>query len=199
MAIFTIIGGNGDTGRELVLQLLKMDKSIVGEVRAVIRNAHVASRKPALHIDLLRLAGNDNRLLIVASDCTDSAAMTDALKDANFVYFCASGSREGYYAVKAVDCSAVQIVAQAALANKVERVVLISSQLTDPKNRWNPTRIFLNSILISGLFHPKGLMDLKFEGECKLRNSGQPYTIVRPARLVNGPASSPSTVRAGRF
>jgi hypothetical protein len=49
--------------------------------------------------------------------------------------------------------------------------------------RFYPVRVLLNNIRWS-------LMDNKFAGEQQLRQSGLPYTIVRPGGLGNGPAGT---------
>ncbi len=70
----------------------------------------------------------------------------------------------------------VQGVANTAEAAKkvgAERVVLVSSALVTPKNRFHPIRLILNNIRW-------GLMDSKYRGEELLRKSSVPYTIVRP-------------------
>lgn len=187
MSIFAVIGGNGSTGREIIFQLLRMNINLVLEVRAVIRNAHAAERKPDIHIDLLRTASLDTRLSLISGDCTKPLEITAALKGVQVVFFCASGSREGFQTVQDVDSDGVRIVAEAAVFNNVERMILVSSQLVHPKNKWNPIRIFLNT-MSTGLFHGKGLMDLKWDGEQYLRQSGVTYTIIRPPRLSTGTA-----------
>eukprot|EP00983_Pelagomonas_calceolata_P063370 1147689-Pelagomonas_calceolata.AAC.10 len=49
-------------------------------------------------------------------------------------------------------------VAEVAKQAGAEQVVLVSSMLVTPKNRWNPIRLLLNNIRW-------GLMDEKFNGE----------------------------------
>ncbi len=70
----------------------------------------------------------------------------------------------------------MQGVGNTAIAAKklgVERVVLVSSALVTPKNRFHPIRLILNNIRW-------GLMDSKYRGENLLRESSVSYTIVRP-------------------
>lgn len=45
----------------------------------------------------------------------------------------------------------------------------------DPRNKYNPTRLLLNSPFITGRagWFRKGMMDLKFEGENILRKTGK--------------------------
>lgn len=67
----------------------------------------------------------------------------------------------------------VSNTAEAAKSAGVERLVLVSSALVTPKNRFHPIRLILNNIRW-------GLMDAKFRGEELLRASSVPYTVVRP-------------------
>lgn len=73
----------------------------------------------------------------------------------------------------------LQKTTTAAQAAGVEQVVVISSRLVNPKNRFHPIRVLLNNIKYS-------LMDYKFEGEEFVRKSGMGYTIVRPGGLKGG-------------
>lgn len=50
------------------------------------------------------------------------------------------------------------------------QVLLLSSQLVHPDNRWSPIRAILNTIN-TGLFAWQGMMDFKYEGENLLRAS----------------------------
>eukprot|EP01047_Picozoa_sp_COSAG01_P102569 COSAG01_NODE_32137_length_585_cov_203.199588_2_plen_55_part_01 len=50
------------------------------------------------------------------------------------------------------------------------QVLLVSSQLVHPDNRWSPIRAILNTIN-TGLFAWQGMMDFKYEGENLLRAS----------------------------
>lgn len=53
----------------------------------------------------------------------------------------------------------------------------------NPHCRFHPVRILLNNIRWS-------LMDNKWASEQKLRQSGIPYTVVKPGGLNNGPAGT---------
>ena len=66
-------------------------------------------------------------------------------------------------------------------------LVLVSSCLVSPHNRWHPIRIMLNNF-------KWGLMDQKFKAEEYIRNSGLKYTIVRPGGLKDGPAGEKTLV-----
>lgn len=134
-------------------------------------------RDPSKHADKFP---QSDRLEVVAGDATDRASLDAALAGARGVIFAASGS--GYWSADPVDHRGVVNTAAAAkAAGGVERVVLVSSMLTDPANRWHPVRILLNNIRY-------GLMDAKFKGEEALKASGVAWTVVRPGGLKNGPA-----------
>ena len=68
--------------------------------------------------------------------------------------------------------------------NCMARLLLLTSQLVHPANRFNLIRGILNTVN-TGLFHWSGMMDFKFAGEKLLRLSGIDYTIVRPGRLLD--------------
>ena len=106
------------------------------------------------------------------------------------IFFAAAG--KGYESSKAVDRYGPREVGKAAAAAGIPRIVLISSQLVDRSqgNRFNFIRGLLNTIN-TGMFHWKGMMDFKYEGEQYLKASGvQSWTILRPGRLGNGKKGS---------
>jgi uncharacterized protein YbjT (DUF2867 family) len=115
---------------------------------------------------------------VVAGDVTDEASLQKAFAGCKGVIFAASASTY-WKGPKDVDYLGVQKTALAAKGAEVERVVLVSSRLVNPTNRFHPIRILLNNI-------KWGLMDNKFLGEEALRNSGQDYCIVRPGGLTGG-------------
>lgn len=78
------------------------------------------------------------------------------------------------------------VVADAAKAASLARVVLVSSNLVSPHNKWHPIRLMLNNF--RGPFSGQHIMDAKWKGEARLRSSGVPYTIVRPGGLTDAPA-----------
>jgi uncharacterized protein YbjT (DUF2867 family) len=167
-----VFGAGGPTGLECVKRLLEVTNL---PVRAVVR-------KPDAHADKLKAAAGNKatRLEVVAGDVTDPASLPPTLTDASGVIFAASG--KGYWSAKSVDEQGVKnVVDAAAAAGGVQRVVLVSSMLTHPSNRFNPIRILLNNIRW-------GLMDHKYAGEEALRNSSLSWTVVRPAGLSSGPA-----------
>uniref|UniRef100_A0A7S3LSC9 NAD(P)-binding domain-containing protein n=1 Tax=Aplanochytrium stocchinoi TaxID=215587 RepID=A0A7S3LSC9_9STRA len=177
--IFVIIGAKGGLGAEIVKRLAEKSPDEVSEIRCLVRNPS------AVPSDLLPT--QDERVKVMHGDATKASTLKKPFKDAQAVFFAAQGQK--YKGICEVDRDSCQIVADVALEQGVPRVLLVSSMLTDPRNRFALTRMILNSPIItgfSGFCHRKGMMDLKFQGENLLRQSGQPYTIVRPGHLING-------------
>lgn len=139
-------------------------------------------RSPEKYSDTFAaLSTKPDSLKVVAGDVTAPATLPEVVRDCDGgVIFAASGAT--FFSAKSVDFQGVANVAQAVreTGSKVGRVVLVSSCLTTPKNRFHPIRIILNNIRW-------GLMDNKFKGEEALRQSGVAYTIVRPGGLSDGP------------
>lgn len=74
-----------------------------------------------------------------------------------------------------VDYGGVKNLVDAAMAEKVDRFVLLTAiGVTDPAHPFNKVT--------------RGALTWRFKGEQYLRQSGIPYTIVRPGGLVNEPA-----------
>ena len=186
MPTFVVLGSNGGTGREIVSWLLSKPAAEVSLVRAVVRDPSTVPEDAFPDV-------SDGRLEILAGN----VSMPETLPlhgDVRVVFFAAAG--KGYASSKAVDRHGPRIVGKAAAAAGIPRVVLISSQLVDLSqgNRFSIIRGLLNTIN-TGIFHWKGMMDFKYEGEEYLKVSGvQSWTILRPGRLGNGPAGSSGTL-----
>lgn len=172
--VYVVIGAKGGTGRELVHRLAERSADEVSEIRALVRDP---STLPAGALP------DDPRVKLMAGDCSDAASMATHATGAEGIFFAASG--KGWKLAQAVDRDGVGLVANAAKAAGVRRVLLVSSQLVHPDNRWNPIRGILNTV-VTGPFHKEGLMDFKYAGENLLRSSGQEYTICRPGQLTDG-------------
>ena len=100
------------------------------------------------------------------------------MKDVEAVVFTASGSAwSGEGSGHDVDYKGVEACAAAAKAAGVRKFVLVSCFLVSDRQRFSLTRFFMNI----GPGWRK--MDAKWAGECALRASGVPYTIVRPGAL----------------
>lgn len=173
MAVYVVLGARGGTGREIVKRLAALPGADISEIRAVVRDpAKVeAGSMP-----------DSERVKLLAGDCTEPESLREVFTGASGVFFAASG--KGFEGAQAVDQNGVQSVAKLAKELNAGRVVLVSSQLTHPSNKFHPIRGILNTIE-TGLFHRRGFMDFKFEGEQGLRHSGQDYCIVRPGQLAD--------------
>mmetsp|Transcript_11835 Transcript_11835/g.13763 ORF Transcript_11835/g.13763 Transcript_11835/m.13763 type:complete len:254 (+) Transcript_11835:126-887(+) len=184
--VFVVIGAKGGTGAEMVKRLAEKSPDEVSEIRCVVRNPD------SVRADLLPA---DKRVKILKGDATNYDSLLEHFSDAEAVFFAAQG--KGYYTIRDVDRDSMRILGEAALEKGVKRVVLLSSMLVDPRNRFRPIRILLNSPFITGcagFVHSKGMMDLKYEGEKILRKTGQAYTIIRPGHLYDGPLASAKIV-----
>lgn len=177
MATHLVLGANGGTGAHIVRALLSRPPTEVAKIRAVVRTPSKVTQ------DWISGVRRDARVELLAGDVTKPESLD--FRNVDTVYFACAGS--GYELCQAVDRDGVHATAKLCKANGVRRLVLISSGLVDPdSNRWSFIRGVLNTIN-TGLFHVKGMMDFKFEGEQLLRSSGQEYTILRPGRLGEGP------------
>jgi len=159
--MIAVLGAGGTTGLECVRKLLANGSP----VRAVVRSVE-------------KYAGCFGGAEVVSGDVTDQASLVNAFAGCQGVVFAASASTF-WDGPRETDYLGVEKTAKAAETAGVGRVVLVSSRLVDPANRFNPIRIVLNNVKYS-------LMDYKFRGEEVLRNSGQEYCIVRPGGLVGG-------------
>jgi len=173
MSVYVVLGARGGTGCEIVRRLTEQPASEVAEIRAVVRDPTKVSEG---------LFGEDTRVKLLAGDCAQVDSLRKPLAGAAGVFFAAAG--KGHDGSQAVDQTGVAEVAKLAKEVGVGRLVLVSSQLVHPNNRFHFVRALLNTF-VTGLFHRRGMMDFKFEGEQLLRASGQEYCIVRPGRLVD--------------
>jgi uncharacterized protein YbjT (DUF2867 family) len=79
-----------------------------------------------------------------------------------------------------VDAEGIQaLVAAGVAAGGIERFVFVSSCGVERKDQ-----------LPYSLLNAYGVLDAKQQGEAAIIQSGLPYTIIRPGRLINGPFTS---------
>jgi uncharacterized protein YbjT (DUF2867 family) len=172
-AMIAVIGAGGATGLECVRKLVASGQA----VRAVVRS-------------IAKYDGKFEKAEVVQGDVTDVESLTKAFSGCKTVVFAASASAyRGAGGPYEVDYLGVQKTVEAAKAAGVEKLVLISSRLVNPKKRFHPIRIILNNIKYS-------LMDYKFMGEEFLRGCGLEYTIVRPGGLQGGEGGTGMKPRA---
>jgi uncharacterized protein YbjT (DUF2867 family) len=151
-----VAGATGQTGRRIVDQLLKEGVT----VRALVRDrAKAQSELPA---DVEMVVGdvlNPGSLIAALADCQFLLSATGAAP---------SFDPTGPYKV---DYEGNKNLVDAAKNASVERFVMVSS------------------LCVSKLFHPLnlfwGVLYWKQQAEDYLKNSGVPYTIVRPGGLKN--------------
>lgn len=184
-----VFGAGGPTGYETV-------KALAADPAFKKSTIVAAVRDPNKYIDRwapIAAEGAGATVVPVAADVTDPASVEAALKKASpctGVVFAASGTT--YWSAASVDRDGVRNVAAAAAALPSKpRVVLVSSMLTHPDNRWHPIRILLNNIRYN-------LMNEKYNGEQILRNNYNNWCVIRPGGLVNAPAGSRGAVRADK-
>jgi len=187
--IFAVVGANGGTGREIVKRLLETkdfcNEDTVQEVRAIVRDPSKI-KTGADSDEGSPFSSSDQRLKIVAGDCSKPETLKASFQDCYAVFYAAAG--KGYDACIAVDRDGLKEAARIAKEANVKRFVLVSAQFVDPINKSGPNKTirgFLNTIN-TGMFHYEGMMDFKFQGENFLKESNQTYTIVRPGRLADG-------------
>jgi uncharacterized protein YbjT (DUF2867 family) len=186
-----VFGAGGPTGYETVKALAADPAFKKTTIVAAVRNvaAHADKFAP------LAAEGAGAAVVPFAADVTDPASVEAALKhpagaSCKGVVFAASGTT--YWSAAAVDRDGVRNVAAAAASLPSKpRVVLVSSMLTHPDNRWHPIRLLLNNIRYN-------LMNEKFKGEELLRSGGGDWCVIRPGGLVSAPAGSRGAVRADK-
>ncbi len=152
-----VAGATGQTGRLIVSDLLASGF----EVRALVRDEAKARQ----------LLGD--KVELVKGDIKDPATLATAFAGTDAV-ISAVGARgaKGPDRPEAIDYQGVKNLVDAAVANRSQQFVLVSSRsVTQPDNPLN--RMFGNVLI------------WKLKGEDALRASGVPYTIVRPGGLGN--------------
>lgn len=156
-----VAGATGRVGVHIVRQLVAQDY----EVRALVRDAAAAKAELPAGVD------------IVAADVRDPATIAPAMKGVTHVI-----SSIGAGGVKPVPGNGPEEVdyqgnvnlVKAAQAQKVKHFVLVSSGATSKAENFPVP--FMRPILA-----------FKFKSEEFLRNSGVPYTVVKPGGLVDEP------------
>lgn len=167
--IVLVAGATGGTGSEIVKQLVAAGEY---RVRALTRNAARARTRLPAGVE------------VVVGDVRDPGSLVDAVRGATYV-ISAVGSRRGSGASEngpqAVDFRGVENLAEAAGRAGVAQFVLISAMGTSKAENHpiEPLRPFLLA---------------KAGGEDALRDSGVPYTIVKPGSLTDEPGGRTAVV-----
>ncbi len=155
-----VVGATGGTGQEVVAQALAKGYP----VRALVRDEEAARS----------LFGN--RVTYAVGDVREPRTLSAAMRGVTYVVSAlgSNAARDPENNPERVDFGGVRSLAQAAQAAGVKHFVLTSSMgVTNPEHQ-------LNAIL-------DDILNWKFKGEESLRDSGVPYTIVRPGSLNYGP------------
>jgi putative NADH-flavin reductase len=181
-----VIGAGGGTGKECVNALLRRGLA----VRSLVR-AKVTSKGEEV---AFQAATDESLLEEVIADVTSKQSVAQATKGARAVIFAASASKKGGDPQK-VDYQGLLNVAESCLANKVERLVVVSSGGVSRPD--SAVYKFLN------LFGR--IMYWKIKGEDEMRalyqeaKAADPtlkvsFTVVRPGGLTTGPATGVETI-----
>jgi uncharacterized protein YbjT (DUF2867 family) len=159
-----VVGATGRTGKLIVPELITQGY----QVRAFVRDAEKARE----------VLGPD--VALVTGDLTDPSTIPPALENVQMV-ISAVGAGGGKASPEAVDYQGVKNLAEASAAADVQQIVLLSSMGVTHED--HPLNKMFSNVLI-----------WKARGEQAVRDSGVPYTIVRPGGLVNEPADGGKVV-----
>jgi uncharacterized protein YbjT (DUF2867 family) len=152
-----VVGATGQTGRLLVADL----RAEGFQVSAFVRDAERARKT----------LGDDVELYV--GDVKDPASIAKAMQNADALVS-AIGARgaKGPDRPEMIDYQGVKNLADAAAAAQLKHFVLLSSMGVTHED--NPLNKLFGNVLI-----------WKGKGEQAVRDSGVPYTVIRPAGLVN--------------
>lgn len=163
-----VAGATGGTGRALVTNLREQGY----EVRAFVRDK-----------DKARVVLGDN-VELAQGDVRDPASIAAGMAGADYVISSIGAGRGNpENGPEQVDFNGVKNLADTAADEGVRQFVLVSSSGVTQEDH------FLNKVMDNVLIW-------KFKGEEALRDSGVPYTIVRPGGLINQPGGSEALVFA---
>ena len=169
-----VAGATGGVGQLVVAKLLAKNLS----VRAMTRTRSKAESM------------FDNRVEIVEGDIRDRISLTEATQDVKYIICCtgttAFPSLRWDFAnlfnpsnsPEAVDGEGVKNLVAAA-PKDLKRFVFISS-----------AGVLRKDDLPFNILNAFGVLDAKLMGEKAITTSSFPYTIIRPARLIDGPYTS---------
>lgn len=139
-----ITGGTGSWGYELVKQLLQKQPK---EIR-------ILSRNEASQVAMQRQFDNDARLVFIIGDIRDAQAIDKASANVDYVYHLAAlkhvpiCEHQPYEALK-TNVVGTQNVIEAAIANKVKKVIYISTDKSaNPANFYGMTKAIGEKLII---------------------------------------------------
>jgi len=169
-----VAGATGGVGQLVVAKLLAKDLT----VRALTRTRSKATTM------------FDNRVEIVEGDIRKPNTLLDATRDINYIICCTGTTAfpslrwdfanlfQPSNSPEAVDGDGVKNLI-AASPQDLKRFVFISS-----------AGVLRKDELPYNILNAFGVLDAKLIGEKAIAASGLPYTIIRPARLIDGPYTS---------
>ena len=169
-----VAGATGGVGQLVVAKLLAKDLS----VRALTRTRSKAESM------------FDNRVEVVEGDIRQSDTLINAVNGVNYIICCTGTTAfpslrwdfanlfQPSNSPEAVDGEGVKNLVAAA-PQDLKRFVFVSSAGVLRKDQ-----------LPYNILNAFGVLDAKLRGENAITASGLPYTIVRPARLIDGPYTS---------
>lgn len=167
-----VVGATGGVGQIIVAKLIEQNYQII----AIVRNTSKGKK----------LFGNCENVEILSADAREQISLQKCLanKQINVTISCLgttafpSSRWFGGNSPKNTDYLGNQNLINVQPSN-LKRFVLVSSQGVERSDKF-PYKIL-------NLF---GVLDYKFKAENLLKNSGLPYTIIRPGRLTDGPYTS---------
>lgn len=156
-----VVGANGQIGKQLVHLLHDSNQYMV---RAMVRKKEQveAFKKEGIEAVLADLEGSVEALTTAADGC-------DAI-----VFAAGSGGHTGAEKTLLVDLEGANRAIEAAKSLPIKQFVMVSAIYADEKEKW--TRI-------------QHYMVAKHHADRILKESGIPYTIVRPGGLLNEPGT----------
>jgi uncharacterized protein YbjT (DUF2867 family) len=167
-SLVLVAGATGRTGGEVVTELLNNGYA----VRAFVRDVDAAREKLGDGVDYVQGDVREIKTIVTALDGVDALISTIG-----------AGRGDPANGPEFVDFGGVKNLAEAAASAGLRQFVLVSSMgVTQEDHMLN--KMFNNVLL------------WKFKGEEALRNSGVPYTIVRPGGLTNAPGGEFAVVFA---
>ncbi|ESQ54037.1 hypothetical protein EUTSA_v10025684mg [Eutrema salsugineum] len=168
-----VVGGTGGVGQLVVASLLKRNI----RSRLLLRDLEKATK--------LFGKQDENALQVVKGDTRNAEDLDPSIFEGVTHVICCTGTTafpskrwSGENTPDKVDWEGVKNLISA-LPSSVKRVVLVSSVGVTKSNElpWSIMNLF-------------GVLKYKKMGEDFLRDSGLPYTIIRPGRLTDGPYTS---------
>ncbi len=161
-----VAGATGGTGREVVKYLLENGY----RVRAFVRDIEKA--RASLGADIEYAVGDVRERSTIDGALDDVDALISAI---------GAGRGDPRNTPEFVDFGGVKNMAEAAAAAGLRQFVLVSSVGVTHEDH-----------VLNKMFN--NVLKWKFKGEEALRASGVPYTIIRPAGLINDPGGRKSVV-----